>query len=129
MSFSDYLENKILAYTFSGTAFTPAATKYMALYTVAPNDDGTGGTEVSTSGTGYARQTVAFTTTSSQSSNSAAVEFATSQSSWGTVTAIGVLDAATSGNLYAVGTLAVAKPISTGDVFRVPAGDLDIDLT
>ena len=129
MSFSDYLENKILAYTFSGTAFTPAATKYMALYTVAPNDDGTGGTEVSTSGTGYARQTVAFTTTSSQSSNSAAVEFETSQSSWGTVTAIGVLDAATSGNLYAVGTLAVAKPISTGDVFRVPAGDLDIDLT
>ena len=41
----------------------------------------------------------------------------------------GVLDASTSGNLYAVGTLATQKPISTGDVFRVPAGDLDIDLT
>ena len=129
MSFSDYLENKILAYTFSGTAFTPAATKYLALYTVAPNDAGTGGTEVSTSGTGYARQTVAFTTTSSQSSNSAAVEYPTATASYGTGVAVGVLDAATSGNLYAVGTLSVSKAISTGDVFRVPAGDLDIELT
>jgi hypothetical protein len=129
MSFSDYLENKILAYTFSGTAFTPAATKYLALYTVAPNDANSGGTEVSTSGTGYARQTVAFTTTGSQASNTAAVEFATAQSSWGTIVAVGVLDASASGNLYAVGTLSVSKPISTGDVFRVPAGDLDIDLT
>ena len=129
MSFSDYLENKILAYAFSGTAFTPAATKYLALYTVAPNDDGTGGTEVSTSGTGYARHSVAITTTASQSSNTAAVEYSTALSSWGTVVAVGVLDASTSGNLYAVGTLAVQKPISTGDVFRVPAGDLDIDLT
>ena len=51
MSFSDYLENKILAHTFSGTTFTPASTLYLALYTVAPSDDGTGGTEVSTSGT------------------------------------------------------------------------------
>ena len=136
MSFSDYLENKILAHTFSGTTFTPAGTLYLALYTVAPNDAGaggsdagTGGTEVSTSGTGYARQTVTFTTTASQSSNTSAVEFATATASYGTVVAIGVLDASTSGNLYAVGTLSVSKAISTGDVFRVPAGDLDIDLT
>ncbi len=129
MSFSDYLENKILAHTFSGTTFTPAGTLYLALYTVAPNDAGAGGTEVSTSGTGYARQTVAFTTTGSQSSNTAAVEFPTATASYGTVVAIGVLDASTSGNLYAVGTLSVSKAIGTGDVFRVPAGDLDIDLT
>ena len=129
MSFSDYLENKILAHPFSGTTFTPASTLYLALYTVAPSDDGTGGTEVSTSGTGYARQTVTFTTTGSQSSNTAAVEYSTATASYGTVVAVGVLDASTSGNLYAVGTLATQKPISTGDVFRVPAGDLDIDLT
>ena len=129
MSFSDYLENKILAHTFSGTTFTPAGTLYLDLYTVAPSDDGTGGTEVSTSGTGYARQTVTFTTTASQSSNTAAVEYSTATASYGTVVAVGVLDASTSGNLYAVGTLATQKPISTGDVFRVPAGDLDIDLT
>tara|TARA_B100001250_G_scaffold335857_1_gene302176 strand:- start:683 stop:1072 length:390 start_codon:yes stop_codon:yes gene_type:complete len=129
MSFSDYLENKILAHTFSGTTFTPASTLYLALYTVAPNDAGGGGTEVSTSGTGYARQTVAFTTTGAQSSNTSAVEYATATASYGTVVAIGVLDASTSGNLYAVGTLSVSKAISTGDVFRVPAGDLDIDLT
>jgi len=129
MSFSDYLENKILAYTFSGTAFTPATTKKLALYTVAPNDNGSGGTEVSTSGTGYVRQTVAFSTTASQSSNSGAVEFPTATASYGTVVAVGVLDAVVNGNLYAVGTLSVSKAISTGDVFRIPVGDLDIDLT
>ena len=48
MSFSDYLENKILAHVFSATTFTPAGTMYLALYTVAPADDGTGGTEVTT---------------------------------------------------------------------------------
>ena len=129
MSFSDYLENKILAHVFSATTFTPAGTMYLALYTVAPADDGTGGTEVTTVGTAYARQTVAFTTTASQASNTSAVEYSTATASYGTVVAVGVLDASTSGNLYAVGTLSVSKAIGTGDVFRLPAGDLDIDVT
>ena len=29
--FSDYLENKVLAYVFSGTAFSQPGTKYVAL--------------------------------------------------------------------------------------------------
>ena len=37
--FSDYLENKVLAYVFSGTAFSQPGTKYVALFTVAPGED------------------------------------------------------------------------------------------
>ena len=126
MSFSDYLENKVLAYVFSGTAFTQPGTKYLALYTSAPSDAG-GGTEVS--GNGYARQSIAFTTTINQSSITSAVEFPTATASWGTITHIGVFDASTSGNLLAWAALAASKTIASGDVFRVNAGELDIDLT
>lgn len=125
MSFSNYLENKVLGHVFSGAAYTAPTTKYLALFTAAPGEAG-GGTEVS--GTSYARQTVAFTTTGDTSSNSAAVEFPTAGSSWGTVTYVGVFDASTAGNLLCYAALTASKTIDSGDVFRIPAGDLDITL-
>jgi len=127
MSFSNYLENKLLAHTFSGTAFTAPATMYLGLHTSNPDEDDSG-TEVSTSGTAYARQTVAFTTTGSTSSNSAAVEYPTATANYGTVTHVGVYDAVTGGNLLAYAALTSSKTIETGDVFRIPTGDLDISL-
>ena len=83
---------------------------------------------VTTSGTAYVRKAVAFTTTGNTTSNSAAVEFPTATASFGTVTHVGVFDAATSGNLMAYAALSSSKAIATGDVFRVPTGDLDITL-
>ncbi len=124
-AFSDYLENKVMLHVFGGTAYTAPSTLYLALYTVAPTDTG-GGTEVS--GTAYARQTVAFTVTNDTASNTSAVEFPTAGSSWGTIVAVGVFDQLTSGNLLAYGNLTASKTIASGDVFRVPAGDLDITL-
>ena len=123
--FSDYLEDKVLDHVFGGNAYTAPSTLYVALYTVAPTDTG-GGTEVS--GGAYARQSVAFTTTGNTTSNSAAVEYPTATSAFGTVTHVGVFDASTGGNLMAYATLSSSKTIDTGDVFRVPAGDLDITL-
>jgi hypothetical protein len=125
-SFSDYLENKVLGHVFGGSAYTAPATLYLALYTVAPTDAG-GGTEVS--GGSYARQTCAFTVSGNLATNTAAVEWPVATGSWGTLVAVGVFDAASSGNLLAWGTLAVNKTIGAGDVFRIPTGDLDITLT
>jgi hypothetical protein len=124
-AFSNYLENKVLLHVFGGTAYTAPTTLYLALYTVAPSDTG-GGTEVS--GTSYARQTIAFTVTDDTASNTSAVEFPTAGSTWGTVVAVGIFDNLTSGNLLAYGNLTASKTIASGDVFRVPAGDLDITL-
>ena len=124
--FSDYLEGKLLAHTFSNTAYTSPSTVYLALYTTAPTDAG-GGTELS--GSGYARQSCAFTTTGNQASNTSAVEWPTATGSWGTVVAVGVFDSSSgSTNLLAWNNLSASKTISTGDVFRINAGDLDIDL-
>ena len=126
--FSDYLEDKVLEHVFGGNAFTAPSTLYVALYTVAPSDTG-GGTEVS--GGAYARQTAAFTvsgTNPTTASNTAAIEYPTATANYGTVVAVGVLDASSSGNLLAYSTLDSSKVVSSGDVFRFNAGDLDITL-
>ena len=125
MSFTNYLETEILDHVFAGAAYTAPSTKYLALFTGAPGETG-GGTEVS--GGGYARQTVAFTTSGNTTSNNAAVEFPTATANYGTVTHVGVYDASSSGNLMAYAALSSNKTIETGDVFRVPSGDLDITL-
>lgn len=125
MAFTDYLENKLVAHTFSNTAYTSPSTVYVALYTVAPTDSTTG-TEVS--GGGYARQSAAFTTTGNAATNASAIEYPTATGNYGTVVAVAILDASSSGNMLAYATLSSSKTISTGDVFRIPAGDLDITL-
>ena len=126
--FSDYLEDKVLNHVFGGNAYTAPSTLYVALYTVAPTDTG-GGTEVS--GGSYARQTGAFSvsgTNPTTATNSAAVEYPTATANYGTVVAVGIFDALSSGNLLAYANLTTSKVVSTGDVFRFNTGDLDVTL-
>jgi len=121
--FSNYLENKVVGHVFGGAAYTAPATLYVALYTSAPSDTG-GGTEVS--GGAYARQTAAFTISADTASNTSAIEYPTATANYGTVVAVGVFDASSSGNLLAYGNLTTSKTVSTGDVFRFNAGAIDI---
>lgn len=136
MSFSDYLEDKLLNHVFAGAAYTPPTTIYVGLHTTA-NTDAAAGTEIS--GNGYERQTVVFTVTGTdptEADNDAAIEFAVATADWGTVTHAGVYDALTGGNLLAHAQLtdpsdfstALPKTIETGDVFRISAGNLKIRL-
>ena len=127
--FTDYLENKVLLHVFGGTAYTAPSTLYVGLFTAAPSDTG-GGTECS--GGSYARKSMPDMTVSgtspTQATNGAAVEFATATGAWGTVTHCGVFDAASSGNLLGWAALTASNTVSSGDVFRFDAGDLDITL-
>jgi hypothetical protein len=125
MSFTNFLETEILDHVFAGAAYTAPSQHYLGLFTSAPGETG-GGTELS--GSAYARQQIDFTTSGDTTSNNAAVEFPTATGSWGTVTHVGVFDALTSGNLMVYATLSASKTIESGDVFRVPSGDLDITL-
>jgi len=125
MSFTNFLETEILDHVFAGAAYTAPSTKYIGLFTAAPGEAG-GGTEIS--GSGYTRKSIAFSTSGATTSNSGAVEFPTATGSWGTITHVGIFDAATSGNLMVYATLTASKAVASGDVFRVPAGDLDITL-
>jgi hypothetical protein len=126
--FSDYLEDKVLDHVFGGNAYTAPSTLYVALYTVAPTDTG-GGTEVS--GGGYVRKTATFNvsgTNPTTASNTAAIEYPTATANYGTVVAVGIFDASSSGNLLAYANLTTSKVVSTGDVFRFNTGDLDVTL-
>lgn len=123
MSFSNTYETNVLTWTFTTTAVTRPTSWTVALYTVAPSDTG-GGTEVS--GGSYARTAVTFTVTDDTASNSGVVEFPAATASWGTVVALAVFD--NSSNMVAWANLTTSRTIGSGDVFRIPAGDLDITL-
>ena len=125
MSFSNDFETRVLNYVFTASSVTRPTAWHVALYTAAPSDTG-GGTEVS--GGGYTRKPVAFTVSGNTASNTASVEYPTATAGYGTVTHVGVFDASSGGNLIAYAALTTSKAIDTGDVFRLPAGDLDITL-
>jgi hypothetical protein len=126
---TDYLENKIIDWLLRGQSFTPPSTVYVGLFTAAPTDAG-GGTEVS--GGSYARvgvactlanwagtqgagSTTASTGSSGTTSNNVAITFPAPTANWGTVTAFGLFDAPTGGNLLIYGNLTTPKTINNGD--------------
>jgi len=133
---SDYLENKTVDHWFRTAVFLKPAGLWVALYTAAPTDAG-GGTEVA--GGGYARVALPPTdanwkgthgTTSGPSSgtsgsvsNAVPITFPAPTAIWGTVVAVGVLDAATAGNLLIWDTLATPRPIIAND----PAPSFAVD--
>jgi hypothetical protein len=125
MSLSNAFETTTLEWLFTTTAVTRPTAWYLALYTVAPTDTG-GGTECS--GTSYARQSFTMSVSGNLATNTGNVEFPTAGGSWGTLVAVGVFTAVTGGTLIAYGDLTTSKAIDTGDVFRIPTGDLDITL-
>ena len=128
MSFSNTFETHVLNYVFTATSVTRPTAWYLALFTSNPAEDASG-TEVSSSGTAYARQSASFTVSGNTATTSAAIEFPEATGSgFGTVTHVGVFDASSSGNLIAYSALSASKAIAAGDVFRVPAGDFDLTL-
>jgi hypothetical protein len=125
---SNFLENALINATLRNTTYTSVATVYVSLWTSDPTDAGSG-TEVSTSGTSYARTAVTFGAPSDgASTNNADVTFPTATASWGTVGWIGINDAATSGNLLYHTALDTAKAIDSGDIFKISTGNLSVTL-
>lgn len=123
---SDYLENALINATLRGQAYVAPSTVYLALFTSDPTDAKTG-TEVT--GGAYARQAITFSAPSNGASPSAAdVLFPIASASWGTVTHIGILDAATAGNLLYHGPLTTSKTIAANDQLKVAAGDITVTL-
>ncbi|MAO23385.1 MAG: hypothetical protein CMJ25_21765 [Phycisphaerae bacterium] len=121
---SDYLENEILDHILGTGAYTMPTNVYVGLSTGSFNDDNSG-TELS--GSGYTRKVITFNAASSATAdNNAAVEFPAATGSWGTVSHFGLFDAASSGNLLVHGAFTTGKAIASGDILKIPAGDLDI---
>ena len=124
--FSNYLENAVINAVLRNTAYTSPTTVYVSLYTSDPTDADSG-TEVS--GGSYARTAVTFGAPSNGvTSNSADVEFPQATASWGSVTHIGIHDAASAGNLLFHTILDTTKTIDSGDIFKIASGNLTVTL-
>jgi hypothetical protein len=125
MSMTNFAENLVLTWLLTNSAATRPTAWYIGLFTAAPGETG-GGTEVSTSGTAYARVAVTFTisgTAPTQGANSATLDYPTATGSgFGTVTHAALFDASTSGNMLWYGALSASVAIAAGDIFRWAAG-------
>jgi hypothetical protein len=126
---SDYLENKIIDWLLRGQSFVPPANCYFALFTATPTDAG-GGTEVS--GGSYARAAVtsslanwagtqatastsASSGTSGTTSNNSVITFPAPTGNWGTIVALAIMDAPTSGNILLYSPLTVSRTVNSGE--------------
>jgi hypothetical protein len=133
---SDSIELSLLNQVFGATAFSPAATHFIALFTSPPNDNGTGGTEVSAGG--YARLSFANNSATwaaatsvgglGTKTNAAAFTWAPATTAWGTVVAAAIFTAATGGTMIASGTISPAMVIGVGAVANIPPGNFVITL-
>ena len=134
MSFSNYLEGKVIDLCFGGTAFTPSGTLYVAVGSgTAPIDDGTLFFEYS--GNGYARVAVANTKAqwatygspvASGTYNLNSITFPQASADWGILRCFAIYDQSVGGNQYAWGMLTTAKTISNGDTAYFGSGNLNI---
>src|SRR4051812_1501266 len=128
MNLSDFFKTKIIDHMLRNQSYTPPATLYLALFTVAPTSAG-GGTEVS--GGAYARQALVFTaqTIPGVTENTVYITFPVPTTNWGTITHAALFDASSAGNLFLFGSLVSARVVNSGGLFKVLAGDLDFSLT
>lgn len=125
---SNYAEKLLLDWMMTTGSATRPTAWYVALYTAAPSDSG-GGTEVS--GAGYARQSVTFdaaATPGGTTSNNNTVSFTASGGDYGTVTHIGIFDAATAGNLLWHGAMTASKTVNDGETLEFSVGNIDLTL-
>lgn len=137
-----YLENKLLSLIFknnAGSFATPGNSIYVGLATAVSDAEAGTLTEVNTStqDANYTRQqvnaagwTLASSSTDQQTvTNAANIEYSASSGvATYTVTHAFVADASTGGNILFVGALDASKAIASGDIFRINAGNLTIEL-
>lgn len=124
---SNYLETKLYDHVFRNTAYTPAATLSLALFTStgtsAELEAGTLTNEVT--GGSYARQTVTFgASTNGVGSNSGTITFPTASAGWGTIRFVAVMDAASAGNVLWYAQLTSDVTINTSNTFQFNAGSV-----
>lgn len=114
---TNYGENQTLAYVLTGSG-----TKYLALFSTAVGEDGTG-TELT--GSWYSRKSVAFTTpVDGSASNVADIDFGEVTGSQVSLTHWALFDAETGGNAWLYGDFTVAKDVSVGTNILIPTGSI-----
>ena len=144
---TNYLERRLLHFLFKNNSLsfaTPGNSIYVGLATAVTNTGELGSSEITEANfTNYQRVQVTPTavgntggwtmigsdsTDAQTATNQNNIEFPASGGTNNTITHVIIADAASSGNILFVGALDVQKVIETGDIFRINAGNLTIEL-
>lgn len=133
MSFTNYLEAKLLDHVFGGATmdYTAPVTHYLGL-AVSVAEDGTITSEPS--GSNYARVSVTNNgtnwpaATAGSKASGAVFTFPEASGSWGTLEVFFIADDPTAGNVLAYGDLTVHKTIGDGDQPKFNSGNITITL-
>jgi len=144
---TNYLERRLLHFIFKNNSLsfaTPGNSIYVGLATAVTNTGELGSSEITEANfTNYQRVQVTPTavgntggwtmigsdsTDTQTATNQNNIEFPASGGTNNTITHVIIADAASSGNILFVGALDVQKVIETGDIFRINAGNLTIEL-
>ena len=135
---TNYLERRILDFIFKNNALSfasPGDSIYVGLATAVSAAETGSLTEATF--TNYARKqvtaanwtTIGDDSTDTQTAKNAAnIEYPASGGTNNTITHVFIADALTSGNILFVGELDVSKVIADGDIFRINAGNLTVEL-
>lgn len=130
-SMTAFLQKALLDGVLAKAAYPAAAELYLSLHTADPTDAGSFAAEISTSGTGYARQPLLASMSATSlltgiSANTLAVTAGPASIDWGTITHIGISDALTAGTMWFRGELSAAKIMDAGQSFQLAASQLQI---
>lgn len=132
-SLTNYAEIALLKHFTKETAYSPAATLYLALCTGDPGEAATGASmsEVADANS-YARIAIAFGAAASRRiTQNATSTFAAASGSWGTISHWAIVDSAThgAGNALAYGALGASKTVISGNTPSVASGEVYIEIT
>lgn len=119
---TDFAHTSWLNLLLKNTPFTPPTSLWVALFTTVPALTGTGGVEISTSGTNYGRVQIVANTgwagpagVNQEYTNAADLSYLVPSANWGTITGAGLYSASTGGNLFYVAVLTTPKTVNNGD--------------
>ncbi len=126
MAISSYLEQKLMANTYSGVAYTPPTNWYVALYTsTGPIPTDASVNELSTGG--YSRMEFFPDTIVGPDyimSNDADIQFPTAEADWPIINHIGIID--NLGNLLDYGPITTPRTVLLDGIFKILLGELDV---
>ena len=141
---TNYLERRLLHFIFKNNSLSfssPGDSIYVGLATAVSDAEAATGSSGYTEATfgSYARQQVtasnwttigADSTDTQTATNAANIEFPASTGTSNTITHVIITDNASTGggNVLFIGALDASKAIATGDIFRINAGNLTIEL-
>jgi len=129
-SLTNYAELELLDHVFN-TAYTPAATVYLALATADPTDAATGASmNECVNLNGYARKAISFGLAASRKiTQDAVVTYDQATGSWGTASHWAITDSGTygAGNVLACGAFVTSKTIVSGNTPSVASGEIYVE--